>query len=105
MLITNQKPREGLEIHLSFIESGSEGVEKARGDDEEGQMLEIGVEVEAVACNVVGVVVPLPPADADSGEDIAGENLDCSVEAGVEHDIVMAGVVAYPAALNPEEAY
>lgn len=105
MLVTNQKPSKGIEIQLSVVESGSEGIEKPRGDDEEGQMLEIGVIVEAVACNVVGVVVPLPPADADSGENVAGENLNCAVEAAAEHHVVMAGVVAYPAALNPEKAY
>ena len=67
-------------------------------------MLKIWVEVEAVARNVVRVVVPLPPGNADSGENVAGKDLRGAVEAAVEHDVVVAGVMANPAALNPEEA-
>lgn len=67
-------------------------------------MLKIRVKVETVTGNVVSVVVPLPPSDANSGEDIAGENLNETVEAGSEHDVVVTRVVANPTALDPSEA-
>jgi len=35
MLVTDQKPSEGIEIELSIVKSGSQGVEKLRGDHEE----------------------------------------------------------------------
>jgi len=104
VLVTDQKPSEGIENKLSIVESGSEGVEEPRGDDEEWQVLKIGVEVEAVARNVVRIVVPLPPGNADSGENVAGKDLRDAVEAAVEHDVVVARVMANPAALNPEDS-
>ncbi|KAG6394929.1 hypothetical protein SASPL_145520 [Salvia splendens] len=60
---------------------------------------------QAVAGNVVRVVVALPPRDADSGEAVAGEDLDKSIGVPCKHDLVMAGVVAEPAALDPQKPH
>lgn len=68
-------------------------------------MLEIRVEVEAVAGEVVSVVVPLPPRNADSGEAVSGQDLRKAVESTARHDLVMTGIMANPAALDPQKPH
>jgi len=43
---------------------------------------------------VVRVVVPLPPGNADSGENVARKDLHGAVKVAVEHDVVVAKVMA-----------
>jgi len=52
----------------------------------------------------VHIVVPLPLSNVESDENIARKDLHGAVEAAIEHDVVVAGVMANPAALNLEEA-
>lgn len=52
---------------------------------------------------MMGVVGPLPPRDADTGEAIPGEDLREFVESPVNHDLIMAGVVAQVSDLHPSE--
>lgn len=104
MLVADKNPSEGIEVEFAVVEAGSEGREEGRGNDEEGEVLKVGVEVQAVAGNVVSVVVPFPPSDADAGQDVAGEDLDEPVQAARGHHVVVPGVVADPAALDPGEA-
>jgi len=52
---------------------------------------------------VVRIVVPLPPSIADSSENVGGKDLRSAVEVAIEHDVVVARVMANPTALNPEE--
>lgn len=68
-------------------------------------MLKIRIEVEAVAGNVMSVVVPFPPPNADSGETVPAQHLDEAVQTPVQHHLVVARVVPNPPALNPEKPH
>lgn len=105
VLVANEEPGDGVEVHLPVVVARGEGGEELGGHHEEGHVLEIRIEVEAVAGNVVGVVVALPPGDADAGEAVAGEDLREPVLRRPGHDPVVARVVPHPPALNPEEAH
>lgn len=76
-----------------------------RGYHEEGHVLQIGIEIEAVAGDVVGIVVPLPPSDADPGQTVPGQDLGYSVEPFRGHDLVVARIVAQPSTLNPDKSH
>lgn len=105
VLVADEEPGHRVEVHPPLVEAGCQGAEEARGDDEEGHVLEVGVVVEAVAGNVVRIVVPLPPANADARQAVPSEDLGKAVEGGIGHDLVVARVVAEPAGLDPDEAH
>ncbi|KAG6384186.1 hypothetical protein SASPL_156011 [Salvia splendens] len=79
-------------IELPVVEFGGEVGEEAVGDGEHREVLEIGVVIEAVARDVVRVVRPLPPRNADAGEAVfenVGEETvaaEDAVEAGGEEE-------------------
>ena len=104
MLVADEDARGGVEAHGPAVEGGGEGGEEARRDGEERQVLHVRVVVEAVAGDVVRVVVALPPPDADARHAVAGHQLHGAVEAAAPHDDVVARVVAEEARLHPEEA-
>lgn len=105
MLVTNKKPSEGIEIHPPFVETRREGIEEFRRYHEDRHVLKIWVEVEAVASDVVRIVVPLPPPNADSGKAVSGQDLHKPVESTARHDLVMTGVVANPPTLDPQKPH
>lgn len=102
MLVADQEPRNGIKGHRSFMEIGGEGVEQLRGDGEEWNVLQIWIEVEAIAGHVMGIVGSLPPCNAYSGEAISCDDLSQSIQAWANHDVIMAGIVPYPSRLDPE---
>lgn len=61
MLVADQEFCNRVKLHGPLIEVGPDRREEAGGDSKEGHVLQIGVMVEAVACNVVCIVVALPP--------------------------------------------
>ncbi|GFP94616.1 delta(8)-fatty-acid desaturase [Phtheirospermum japonicum] len=104
VLVADEESRHGVERELALVELGGHGLEEFRRDGEDGEVLEVGVVVEAVARHVVGVVGPLPPGHADAGEAVAGEDLGQLVVPGGDHDVVVARVVAQVGDLHPGQA-
>jgi hypothetical protein len=102
VLVADQELGRGVEHQGALVEVGPEA-EQLGGDGEERHVLEVRVVVEAVAGNVVGVVVALPPRDAEAGEAVAGEHLEEAVERGVPRDPVVPRVVPHPPGLDPDE--
>ena len=104
VLVADEEFGGGVEREGPLVEVGPYVAEELGGDGEERHVLEVRVMVEAVAGDVVRVVVALPPGDAEAGEAVAGEHLDDAVEERVARDAVVARVVAHPAGLDPDEA-
>ncbi|KAI3411220.1 Cytochrome b5 heme-binding domain-containing protein [Psidium guajava] len=103
MLVAHQQPRQEVELEFPTVEDGGEGIEEPGGDGEHRDVLEVGVVVEAVAGDVVGVVGPLPPRDADPGDAVAREDLGQPVVAVGGHHLVVPRVVPNVRALDPEQ--
>ena len=104
MLVADEELGNGIEGQGALVADRPNVVEELGGDGEERQVLEVRVVVEGVAGDVVGVVVVLPPGDAEAGEAVAGDDLYEAVEGRVGGELVVAGVVANPARLDPDEA-
>lgn len=103
VLVAYEEPRERVERELPIVETRRHGAEELGGEGEDGDVLHVGVVIEAVAREVVSVVGPLPPGDGDPGDAVAGEELSELVVRLVLHDDVMPRVVADVSALHPEE--
>lgn len=59
--------------------------------------------VKTVAGDMVGIVSPFPPRNADSGQTISGEKLSEFIVTATRHYLVVAGIVTDVSALDPEE--
>jgi len=103
VLVADEEPSDGIESELPIVESRGDGVEELGGDGENRDVLQIWIVVEAVASEVMSIVRPFPPRYRDSGEAVAGDKLSDSVVRFVRHDDVVARVVTYVSALDPEE--
>jgi hypothetical protein len=66
-------------------------------------VLKVRIVVEAVADDMVGVVVALPSNNVKPGEAVTGEHLNDSVEEQMASDEVVVGIVAHPPGLDPDE--
>ena len=104
VLVADEEFGCGVEGEGAAVEVGPDVAEELWGDGEERHVLEVRVVVEAVAGDVVRVVVAFPPGDAEAGEAVAGEDLEDAVEERVACDAVVARVVAHIAGLDPDEA-
>lgn len=104
MLVTNEELGYGIKRQGALVADRPKVVEELGGDSKERQVLEVRVMVEAVAGDVVCVVVELPPGDAKAGEAVPRDDLQEAVERGVGGELVVARVMANPARLDPDEA-
>lgn len=105
MLVTDEEPSDGIEVHLPLIEVRSKRGEKLGGDGEEGHVLNVWIEFKAVAGNMVGIVVPFPPPDTYPGEAVPSEDLQKAVQPGMVHNLVVPRVVPDPPGLDPQEPH
>ena len=57
-------------------------------------MLEVGIVIEGITRDVVRVVCPFPPRDADSGDALPDEDSGKLIPPAGRHHLVMTGIVA-----------
>jgi hypothetical protein len=104
VLVADEEFRGGVEGQGPLVEAGPYVAEQLGGDSEERHVLEVRVMIQAVAGDVVRVVVAFPPRDAEASEAVSGEDLHDAVQERMARDAVVARVVAHPAGLDPDEA-
>lgn len=68
-----------VEVHDSVVVRGSETVEEAVADGEEGHVFNVGVVFGGVGDDVMDVVVSFPPAYAEAAEEVGDEDADTGV--------------------------
>lgn len=82
VLVADKEASKAVEDHFALVIDRGQGFEQLVRDSEDWDVLKVRIVVQAVACDVVHRVVPLPPPDADSCHTIPCQNLcmHCSKE-------------------------
>jgi len=79
--------------HDAVVICRAKAFEKAMRDSKEGDMLNIRIVSWAVGDNVVNIVVALPPATAETTEEVRNEDPDAAVDVEVMGDAHMASIM------------
>jgi hypothetical protein len=79
VLIADEEPRKLIKVHAALVIDRCKGFKELGGDGKEWYVLKIRVVVQAVARNVVHIVVALPPTDAYAGHTVPCQYL-CVVQ-------------------------
>lgn len=93
----------GVKVHDSLVIRGSEAVEEAVADGEEGHVFDVGIVLGRVGDNVVNVVVSFPPAYAETTQEVGDQNANASVQVEGVGDAHMAGIMRAEDELVPGE--
>lgn len=102
MLVTNEESSQGIEIQLPTIEMGCQRAEESSRNSKNRDVLKIRVMVQAITRDMVGIVSPFPPSDADSSQAITREKLSQFVEPTARHYIRMPRIMPHISALDPQ---
>ena len=104
VLVLQHEGRDRVVGHDAVVVCALEAGEEAVADGEEGHMLDVGVVGGGVGDDVVHVVVALPPAAAETAEEVGDQDADAAVDVEVVGDAHVAGVMDGEDELVPEEA-
>ena len=104
VLLRNGPPRHRVKGHDAVVVRGMQGVEKACGNGEEGDVLDIRVMFGRIGHDVMYIVVPLPPADGQAANEVGDENAKNGVGLEVVRYAHVAGVVDCEDQLVPQHA-
>ena len=104
VLVGDGEAGEGVEVHDFVVVGASEGIEKAWGDREKGDVFDVGIVFGGVGDDMVDVVIAFPPADTQPTHEVGDEDADAGVDVEVVRDAHVAGVVGGEDKLVPDEA-
>lgn len=103
VLVANQEPRQRIKIQFPSIKTRRNRIEEVGRDRKDRNVLKIRIMVKAIAGNVVSIVSPFPPRNADPSDAIPSQELRQFVVSTAGHDLVMPGIMTNVSTLNPEK--